>query len=296
MSNGPLRRRPSRIPFRRRRGWAWVRLLRPVATLTGTATAVAFAFILEDGTPTWHEALRVGVVMAAVLGSAATLNDILDLDHDRDAHIWRPLPAGLVRSEQAWRLALVLAVVAVAASATLGWRSFLLTTAGLSLAYVYSARLKATPLSWLPLALAFAIVPVWVADSVDRFDDVLWWSLPVGLAGGIAMHLALKLPDYERDDEERSRNVLHWFTIDYALPVTWGAVGVYIVVAVASANIENLRVEWLAPPVAIALSLTLAMMVALSFRVTERRLLVQRWLVGGAVVALSFGWLGSIIP
>ena len=225
MSNGPLRRRPSRIPFRRRRGWAWVRLLRPVATLTGTATAVAFAFILEDGTPTWHEALRVGVVMAAVLGSAATLNDILDLDHDRD-DIWRPPPrwTGTVRAGMA---ALVLAVVAVAASATLGWRSFLLTTAGLSLAYVYSARLKATPLSWLPLALAFAIVP---RLGGGLRGPLRRRALVVVARGPRRRHrhaLALKLPDSERDDEERSRNVLHGspLTTRCRLP---GAVGVYM--------------------------------------------------------------------
>lgn len=292
MSTAPQRR----IPLRRRRGWAWFRLLRPIATLTGTATAVAFAFVLEDGTPVWHEALRIGVVMAAVLASASALNDVMDRDHDRDVHIWRPLAADLVGRDDAWRLSMALAAVALIVSASMDWRPFLLAAAGLATAFVYNTTLKATPFSWLPFSLAFALVPVWVAESVDRFDAVLWWSFPVGLTGGITAYLAMKLPDYERDDVDRAHNFLHWLTIDYAVPVTWGAMGSFVVVTVASANIENLRAEWIAPPAAIAITLTLGMMAVLFFGVTERRLVIQRWLLSGSVVALSIGWLGSIIP
>ena len=287
---------PPRLPLRRRRSWAWLRLLRPLAAAAGAATAVAFAFILEDGSPVWHEALRVGLLTAAVLACAAVLNDLLDQQHDAAVHPWRPLPAGLVPPHQATGLALALAAAALALAASLGWRPLLIALAALALAYLYHARLKATPFSWLPLALAFALLPLGVADAVDRFHDDLWWALPVGLSGGFTAYLALKLPDYERDDAANARNLLHWATIDYALPLAWGAMGVYIVIAVASANIENLRVEWLAPPAALAILLTLAMMGVLFTRVTERRLLVQRWLFSAAVVALALGWLGSIVP
>lgn len=292
MSTAPQRR----IPLRRRRGWAWLRLCRPIATLTGAALALTFAFILEGGSPVWHEALRLTLAMAAVLAAASILNDAMDLPVDRDRYIWRALPAGLVTTQQAYRAAAALAVLALVLSLTLDWRAFLLAAAGLALAYVYSARLKATPMSWLPLALAFALLPVWVAESVDRFDDSLWWAIPVGLTGGLAAHLVIKLPDYERDDEEATRNVLHWLTIDFAVPVAWGAVGAYIVVAVASANIENLRVEWIAPAAGAAIFLTLSMMTVLFFGVTEGRLVVQRWLLSACIVAVAVGWLGSIAP
>lgn len=287
---------PRRLPLRRQPGWAWLRLLRPIALTVATATAVGFAFILEDGSPTWHEALRIGIVMAAVLAFASVMNDILDRHHDRDVYIWRPIPADLVDRDRALRLTQFLAVLAIALAASLGWRPALIAIAGLAAAYLYNVRLKATPFSWVPFALAFALIPVWVAESVDRFDDVLWWSFPVGLSGGLATYIAIKLPDYERDDTDHTRNFLHWLTIDYAVPVAWGAMGAYIVIAVASANIQTIRAEWLVPPAAIAIVLTLGVMVPLFFGVTERKLLAQRWLFSASVVALSFGWLGSIIP
>jgi 4-hydroxybenzoate polyprenyltransferase len=240
--------------------------------------------------------LRVGIVMGAVLAFASLMNDLLDRHHDRDVYIWRPLPADLVDRDRALRLTQFLAVLAIALAASLGWRPALIAIAGLAAAYLYNVRLKATPFSWVPFALAFALIPVWVAESVDRFDDVLWWSFPVGLSGGLATYIAIKLPDYERDDTDHTRNFLHWLTIDYAVPVAWGAMGAYIVIAVASANIQTIRAEWLVPPAAIAIVLTLAVMVPLYFGVTERKLVAQRWLFSASVVALSFGWLGSIIP
>ena len=292
----PAPRARRRLPLRRRREWAWLRLLRPIAALTGVAVVVGFAFILREGTPPWPETVRIGVVMFAVLGAASAMNDYRDRQHDHNTHIWRPLPTDLVAPRDAARLAIVLAVIALAVGASLGGRAFLLTLAGLASAALYNARLRNTPASWLPLAVAFVLVPVWVAEAVDRFDSVLWWSIPVGLLGGLTTHLALKLPDYERDDARGARSLMHWMTIDFAVPTTWGLMGAYIVIAVASANIERLRAEWIAPPAAIAIVVTLIMMSVGFFGITERKLVWQRWLFSGAVVALAVGWLGSIVP
>ena len=292
MSQGP----PPRIPRRRRRHWAWIRLLRPLALTTGIAIVLAFAFIATWGSPSWHVALRLALALAAVLAAAAAFNDALDAPHDRDVHLWRPIPAGLVGRQDALRLSLLLSVAALALGGSLGWRPFLLTAAGVTTSFLYTERLKRTPLSWLPLSLAFALVPLWIFESLGLFDSVLWWSFPVGMTGGLAFYLAHKLPDYERDDEDGHRNLLHWLTIDYAVPVTWGAFGAYLVVAVASANIENVRVEWLAPTAGLALLAALAVIVLLFLRITERRLRVQRWLLAAGVLVVSLGWLGSITP
>jgi 4-hydroxybenzoate polyprenyltransferase len=287
---------PPRLPLRRQPGWAWLRILRPIALTIAIATAVGFAFVLENGTPIWHEVLRVGLVMGAILAFASVMNDILDRHHDRDVYIWRPLPADLINRDHAVRLTQLLAILAIALAASLGWRPLIIALAGLAAAYLYNVRLKYTPFSWMPFALAFALVPVWVAESVDRFDDVLWWSFPVGLSGGLATYMAIKLPDYERDDTDHTRNFLHWLTIDYAVPVAWGAMGAFIVIAVASANIQDIRAEWLIAPAAVAITLTVGVMLPLFFGVTERKLIAQRWLLSASVVALSVGWLGSIIP
>jgi len=285
-----------RIPWRRRRRWAWLRLIRPLALVTTAATAVGFAFIAEAGTPEWHEAVRIGVAMAALIAAAAIYNDVFDFPHDRQVHLWRPVASDLVGAEEALRFAALFGVVALVVAGSLGWRSFLLFAVGFLAALMYSAFLKRTVFSWIPFALAFALLPIWVYDALDRFDDVLWWSIPVGATGGLAFYLAYKLPDYERDDVDSWRDLPHWATIDVAVPLAWAAMATFLIAAVASANIENLRAEWLVPSAALALTSSLLVMAALLIRVTERRLLVQRWLTGVAVIAMAIGWLGSITP
>ena len=292
-SEGP--RRPVRLPLRRRPAWGWLRLLRPLALLGGTATAVGFAWTL-DGSPAWHEVVRVAPVMASTLAAASSFNDAADAEFDRSAHVWRPIPSGLIRVDQAQRAAALAAVVALVLAASLDWIALLLVLATLVLAYQYSARLRGTYLGWAPWSLSFALVPLWVGEAVDAFDEVLWWSFPVGIVAGLAAYLVIKLPDYERDDADGARNVLHWLTIDYAVPVSWGAVASLIVVAVASANVENLRAEWIIPTATTAIVLELVLMGVLFFGVTERRLVWQRWALSFAIVAMSIGWLGSIAP
>ena len=106
----------------------------------------------------------------------------------------------------------------------------------------------------------------------------------------------MKLPDYERDDVSGAQSLMHWMTIDFAVPMTWGLMGAYVVVAVASANLENLRAEWIAAPAAIAIVAALTMMSVGFFGITERKLVWQRWLFSASVVAMGIGWLGSIVP
>ena len=285
-----------RPPWRRRRSWAWVRLTRPIALVAATATVVGFAFIAEAGSPNWHETLRIGIAMAALVAAAAVYNDVLDSPHDRQVHLWRPVASDLVGTEEALRLAAVLGLVALAVAGSLGWRSFLLFAVGLLAAFIYSASLKRTAFSWVPFTLAFMLVPIWVYDALGRFDDVLWWSIPVGGTGGLAFYLAYKLPDYERDDVDGWRDLLHLATIDAAVPLAWAAIATFLIAAVASANVENLRAEWLIPPAALALTFSSIVMLALLIRVTEKRLLVQRWLTGFSVITMTIGWLGSITP
>ena len=283
------------VPLRRRPVWAWLRLLRPLALLAGSATAVGFAWTL-DGSPVWHEVVRVALVMASTLAAAAIFNDVSDADFDHNAYVWRPIPSGLVRVDQARRAALGAALAALALAVSLDWIVLLLVFATLVLAYQYSVRLRGTYLAWAAWSLSFALVPLWVAEAVDAFDRVLWWSFPVGIVGGLAAYLVIKLPNYECDDADGARNILHWLTIDYAVPVSWGAVASLIVVSVASANVENLRAEWIIPTATTAIVVELVLMGVLFFGVTERRLVWQRWVLSFAVVVMSIGWLGSIAP
>lgn len=295
MTDRPPTQPPGSVPLRRRPRWAWLRLFRPLALTLGVATALGFVFILQPH-PAWHEALRVALVMGGLLAAASALNDAVDAPFDHNVHVWRPIPAGFVTVQNAQRAALAFALLALVLSATLDWRTFLLVLATAVSAYLYSARLKPGPWSWAAWSLAFALVPLWIAEAVNAFDTVLWWSFPVGLTVGLATYMVVKLPDYERDDDPAARNLLHWLTIDYAVPFTWGAVGAAIAVAVGSTNIENVRIEWIVPAGVTALVATLATMGWLFLGVTEHRLIWQRRILVIALLGLTVGWLGSIAP
>ena len=288
-------RRRVRVPRRRSSAWAWLRLLRPLALLAGTTTAVGVAWTL-DGSPPWHEVVRVALVMASTLVAASIFNDAANVEFDHKAHVWRPIPSGLVRVDQARRIAALAAVGALVVAASLDWIALLLVFATLLLTYLFSAHMRSTYFAWIAWSFSFALVPLWIAESVDAFDEVLWWAFPVGIVAGFAAYLVIKLPDYERDNADGARNILHWLTIDYAVPVTWGAVASLIVIAVASANVENLRAEWIIPSATTAMVLELLLMGVLFFGVTERRLVWQRWTLSFAIVAMLVGWLGSIAP
>ena len=289
-------RRPGRLPLRRRPLFAWLRLIRPIASLSTAGVAVIFAVILTRGDPAWDEALRVGLAVFMVLAAASAMNDVIDRHHDRDAHIWRPLPADLIGPRDAMLLAGTFAVAAVAIGASLGERALLPLLAGLAAVGVYNLQLRSTPFSWLPLSIGCALLPPFVAEAVGAFDDYLWWSLPVGVVGGLAAHLAIKLPDYERDDEPGAQSLMHWMTIDYAVPMAWGLMSGFVVIAAVSANIERLRIEWVVPAAAFGIVVTVAMMGWSFWGVTERKLVWQRWLFSLAIIGMAIGWLGSIVP
>ncbi len=284
-----------RRPLRRQPFWGWIRLLRPNVLFLGTGTVIGFAFIFTGGHPEWHEIFRVAIAMAAGIGFFSVMNDVLDLDRDRDVYIWRPLPSGLVDPTKARILVLILAFVTLGVCVSLSWRSLLIAIGLLAVSWLYNSRLKTTPLSWIAFPIIFSLIPFWVSESLHQFATVLWWSVPVGFTAGLVAHMVIKLPDYERNDVNGSRNVLHWLTIDYAVPVTWGLMGAYIVIAVASANVQGVRIEWIGPPAFVAILLTLTVICSSFFGVTERKLIIQRWLLSVAVIGVSIGWLGSIM-
>ena len=244
----------------------------------------------------WHVALRLGLALLALVGAAMLHTDVSDLAHDTTAHLWRPLPSGLVTPSSALRVAAALLIVAVALAASLGWRDLLILIGLAAAAALYSLDLRGSLFGWFSFALVAVLLPLLAAEALNDLRDVLWWSLPVGGSAGLAAYLVYKLPDYERDDEDGQRNVLHWMTIDYAVPVTWGAIAIAATVAAASANSEDFRAEWFAPPAGLLIVVALTMTGFLIWRVTEQRLLWQRWLVLPCLMALELGWMGSIAP
>ena len=96
-------------------------------------------------------------------------------------------------------LAVVLVGAGLVITVALPTGAWLVGAAGLACGLSYDFWLKRTPLSWLPMAIAFPLIPAWVYLSLDRWTAFLWWAFPVGLLLGAAVHLANQLPDIAAD-------------------------------------------------------------------------------------------------
>ncbi|MEV6315703.1 UbiA family prenyltransferase [Streptomyces sp. NPDC051776] len=146
-------------------------------------------------------ALVAGAVASGQL-SVGWSNDAVDAA--RDAAVGRSakpvasgtVPARLVRC--AALTALALCVPLSLASGPLAGAAHL---AGVAAAWAYNLGLKATRWSWLPYAIGFASLPVFVALSLPGGPWPPWWLVASGALLGVGAHLADVLPDIGDDLE-----------------------------------------------------------------------------------------------
>ncbi len=175
-----------------------VALLHPLPSLATTVAAVGFGLFfglrLQDGR-LW----RLALTMLLAQFSISALNDWADRARDARAGRARPLPAGLLSPTMAFTTAVACATLAVALAAGFGWRSAGLVVLGIAAGWIYDLGLKATPLSFLPFALAFPLLPLWVGVVAGRFDRSLLWLFAAGMPLATAIHLADAIPDREVD-------------------------------------------------------------------------------------------------
>jgi len=146
---------------------------RAVALLGACHPGPAFAVTLLAGLLAGAVGLgpgRVALVVAAVLTGQLSIgwsNDLVDLARDRAVgRVDKPLVDGRV-SERAVRTACALAVAAtVPLSLACGWGAGLVHLVCVAAGWAYNLGLKSTPWSWLPYAVAFGGLPVFVTAAV----------------------------------------------------------------------------------------------------------------------------------
>jgi 4-hydroxybenzoate polyprenyltransferase len=157
----------------------------------------------------------VALLVAARGGGAATLawavastaagqasigwsNDYLD--RFEDARVGRrdkPLVAQSASATVVARAAAATFAASVALSVPLGLPETAVMAAAVGSAWVYNLILKRTALSWLPYAVSFGLVPVYVWVSTGAFPP--WWLVGTAALLGVAAHLTNVLPDLDED-------------------------------------------------------------------------------------------------
>jgi len=176
----------------------------PAAVVTLLATAMSAA--LGSGPTTVLVALAVGTGQLSVGWS----NDWIDAARDRAVgRTAKPVVAGLVDDVTLRRCAVAaLAVCAVASLAT-GVAPGLAHLVAVASAWAYNAWLKSTPWSWLPYALSFGLLVVFVVLAAPGDAVPATWVVAAAALLGIGAHVANTLPDLDDDAATGVRGLPH---------------------------------------------------------------------------------------
>jgi len=175
---------------------ALVRACHPEPTAAVTAIATALAVTSGRG------AESVWVAAAFLTGqlSVGWSNDWIDRERDvRSARQDKPVVRGQVSASVLRSAALAAAALCVPLSLAMGARAGLAHLVAVAAAWGYNARLKATPLSFLPYAVAFGLVPSIVVLGLPGHPWAPWWATLAGALLGVGAHLANTLPDLDDD-------------------------------------------------------------------------------------------------
>jgi 4-hydroxybenzoate polyprenyltransferase len=154
---------------------------------------------------------RLALVVGAVLTGQLTIgwsNDLVDLARDRrNGRTDKPLVTGEASVAVARTACAVALACCVVLSFACGLVAGLVHLVCVAAGWAYNLGLKATVWSWLPYAVAFGGLTVFVALA-DSATPPWWW--PVGGALlGVGAHLLNVLPDLEDDAATGVRGLPH---------------------------------------------------------------------------------------
>lgn len=153
------------------------------------------------------------VLVAAVLTGQLSIgwsNDLVDLARDRAVgRTDKPLVDGRV-SDRTARAATALALAAtVPLSLACGLLAGLVHLVVVAAGWAYNLGAKATALSWLPYAVAFGALPVFVSLAAEPDAVPPLWLPLAGALLGVGAHVVNVLPDLEDDAATGVRGLPH---------------------------------------------------------------------------------------
>ena len=170
-------------------------------------TVLAGLLAVAQDLPAGRAALVVAAVLAGQL-SVGWSNDLIDLGRDRTARRSdKPVATGEVPVSLVRACCAVAVVCCVALSLACGITAGLVHLTCVAAAWAYNLGLKSTVWSWLPYAVAFGLLTVFVALA-GAAAPPWWW--PVGAALlGVGAHLLNVLPDLDDDAATGVRGLPH---------------------------------------------------------------------------------------
>ncbi|WP_282205288.1 UbiA family prenyltransferase [Kitasatospora fiedleri] len=166
---------------------------------SAAVTALAAAMAAAAGRGALGTVLTAGAVGAGQL-SIGWSNDLIDRRRDADAgRPDKPLAAAEVTAGQVAGATRWAVVCCVLLSAACGVAAAAVHLVAVAAGWAYNLRLKATAWSWLPYAVAFALLPAFVTLALPGRPWPAPGVLGAGALLGVAGHFANVLPDLVAD-------------------------------------------------------------------------------------------------
>lgn len=142
-------------------------------------------------------------VAAAVLAGQFSIgwsNDWFDRHRDRNTDRFdKPIVAGEVDAAVVGRAAFIALAACVPLSLAIGVEAGLVHLLSVASAWSYNLRLKATPLSVVPWAVSFGLLPAVATLGLPGAPWPSWWALAAAALLGSGAHFTNALPDLADD-------------------------------------------------------------------------------------------------
>jgi 4-hydroxybenzoate polyprenyltransferase len=166
---------------------------------TVTVTVVMTALAASVGRGVGGSLLVAAAVLTGQL-SVGWSNDYLDRHRDaQTARPDKPVSSGQLAPSLVLRCAVVAAILCVPLSLANGWLAGSLHLLGVAAAWAYNLGIKATPLSPVPYAVGFGVLPAFVVLGLPGHPAPPVWLVAVGSLLGLGAHFANVLPDMDED-------------------------------------------------------------------------------------------------
>jgi 4-hydroxybenzoate polyprenyltransferase len=184
-------------------------------------TVVAVLLGVAVGLEPWRVAV-LGLAMLLDQASVGLSNDWIDADRDRavgrrDKPVARgEIPVRVVRAA-AW----LAAAGALLLTLPLGPAATAAHAVALGSAWSYNAALKNSPVSVLPYAVSFGLLPALASLARPVPALPVWWAVAAGALLGVAAHFANVLPDLDDDRETGIRGLPHRLGLRASIVITW---------------------------------------------------------------------------
>lgn len=243
-------------------------------------TAVAVLLGIAVGLEPWRVAL-LGLVILLDQISVGLSNDWIDAERDRAVgRSDKPVALGQIDVSAVRAVAWISAAASLVLALPLGLAAAAVHAITLASAWTYNAALKNSPLSVLPYALSFGLLPA--IASLARPAPALpgWWVYLAGALLGVAAHFANVLPDLDDDRRTGIRGLPHRLGLRASIVITWGALllGAVAVTAGVASGAGGI-------PVFAVVGLFASIVIAALGAVVALRRGVGRWLFRLVIIA-----------